>query len=67
MKICYGQFIQTENSQTQILDLKRTIALSKQLPLYKSKLVCSCVPQEQTILFPEDGEKRQKHVLKKNK
>ena len=52
------QLTPTKNSQTQILELKRTTTLSKQPPLYKSKGT-----QEQTILLPEDDVKRQKHML----
>ena len=33
MKVCHGQLTQTGHSQTQILELKRTATLSKQLAL----------------------------------
>ena len=36
-KGCYGQLTLTGHSQAQILELKRTPTLSKQLPLYKPK------------------------------
>ena len=56
----------TINSKKKFADTnlgikKKTSNLSKQTPLYKSK-----VTLEETVLFSEDDVKRQKHVLKKN-
>ena len=60
MKTCHGQLNWTENSQTQIWELKKATNLSKQLSLYKSKGI-----QKRAILFPKDGVKQKKHMLKK--
>ena len=40
-KICHGLLILSEISQTQILELKRTLMLSKQSPQYKSNTTSS--------------------------
>ena len=53
MKICYGQLTRTENSQKQILELKRTTTKANQPQLYKWKGT-----QWKILLLHEDSIKR---------